>query len=114
MPLNANRMIVSANAIALTPAQSGSNLYLGSLLSKTIPIPPTVVKTEGLIRRLVSFQSEVSPSGYASLSNSSHDQRELLGDGQQRRRFGWVVKPFRQLAVGEQIQPQHRCQVGQR
>lgn len=49
-----------------------------------------------------------------ALSQSPHDQCELLSNREQRRRFGGIVKPFGQLAVGEQIQPQHRCQIGQR
>ena len=48
------------------------------------------------------------------LSKSHERQCKLFDYGHQGRRFHRVVKPLGQFAVREQVQTQHRSQVGQR
>ena len=57
---------------------------------------------------------EVSGLSCGSLSKSYKGQSKLLRGRNQGRRFHRIVEPLGQVAVGEQVQSQHRGQIGQR
>jgi hypothetical protein len=57
---------------------------------------------------------EVSDLKCRGLSNSCQCQGKLFGSGDQGWSTHGIVNPLGQFAVGKQVQPQHRGQIGQR
>ncbi len=57
--------------------------------------------------------AEVSGLSYGCLSKSHQSQRESLGNRGQGWRFHRIGEPLGQIALGEEVQPQHRDQIGE-